>query len=147
MLITAAMGLTVLALQQSTVWGWGSPATWVSLIAGVALMAVFVRWELRTLQPLLRLRIFRDRGLAVENVVPALMSIAFVPFFFFASVYAQVSLARTHPAPASTSCTSSSGSSSRPRSAGASWTGAAPGRRSSGEARSPRSASTSWPAS
>src|SRR6201991_1606223 len=37
-LITAAMGLTVLALQQSTVWGWSSPATWVCLIAGVALM-------------------------------------------------------------------------------------------------------------
>src|SRR6201990_3001649 len=42
-LITAAMGLTVLALQQSTVWGWSSPATWACLIAGVALMGVFVR--------------------------------------------------------------------------------------------------------
>jgi hypothetical protein len=39
-----------------------------------------------------QLKIFKDRGLAVENMVLALMSIAFVPFFFFASVYAQVSL-------------------------------------------------------
>jgi EmrB/QacA subfamily drug resistance transporter len=93
-LITAAMGLTVLSLQQSTVWGWGSAQTWVCLIAGVALMAVFVRWELRTPRPLLRLQIFRDRGFAVENAVLALMSIAFVPFFFFASVYAQVSLGK-----------------------------------------------------
>ncbi len=94
-LITAAMGLTVLSLQQSTVWGWGNAATWACLVAGVALMAGFIRWELSTPQPLLRLSIFRDRGFAVENAVLALMSIAFVPFFFFASVYAQVSLGRT----------------------------------------------------
>ena len=68
-MITAAMGLTVLALQQSTVWGWSSPATWACLIAGVALMGVFVRWELETPQPLLRLRIFQDRGFAVENAL------------------------------------------------------------------------------
>jgi Kef-type K+ transport system membrane component KefB len=54
-------------------------------------MAAFVIWELRTPNPLLRLRIFSDRGFAVENLVLGLISIVFVPFFF-ASVYAQVSL-------------------------------------------------------
>jgi MFS family permease len=94
-LITGAMGLTVLGLQQSSSWGWSSPATWVCLLAGLALMVLFVRAELRTPRPLLQLRIFADRGFAVENVVLALMSVAFVPFFFFASVYAQVSLAKS----------------------------------------------------
>lgn len=94
-LITGAMGLIVLGLQQSSTWGWGSPKTWACIVLGVLLMVAFVAWELRTPDPLLRLQIFRDRGFAVENIVLALMSVVFVPFFFFASVYAQVSLGET----------------------------------------------------
>jgi EmrB/QacA subfamily drug resistance transporter len=91
-LITGGMGLIVLGLQQSTTWGWSSPATWLSIIVGIALLAGFVLWELRTPNPLLQLNIFRGRAFAVDTAVLALMSIVFVPFFFFASVYAQVSL-------------------------------------------------------
>ncbi len=94
-LITGAMGLLVLGLQQSSTWGWSSPTTYACIILGVALMVAFVAWELHTPEPLLNLRIFADRGFAVENVVLALMSVAFVPFFFFASVYAQVSLGKS----------------------------------------------------
>ena len=43
---------------------------------------------------MLRLAIFRDRGFATETAVLGLMSIVFVPFFFFGSVYAQVSLGK-----------------------------------------------------
>src|SRR5450755_63177 len=91
-LITAAMGLTVLGLQQSSVWGWGSVRTWVCIAVGLLLMVAFVAWELRRPEPLRRLQIFRDRGFAAENIVLGLMSVVFVPFFFFASIYAQVSL-------------------------------------------------------
>ena len=44
---------------------------------------------------MLQLRIFKDRGFAVDNAALALLSIVFVPFFFFASIYAQVSLGKT----------------------------------------------------
>jgi EmrB/QacA subfamily drug resistance transporter len=91
-LITGAMGLIVFGLEQSSVWGWGSPATWACLIIGVALIAAFVGWELRAPDPLLRLEIFRSRAFSVDTTVLGLMSIVFVPFFFFASVYAQISL-------------------------------------------------------
>jgi EmrB/QacA subfamily drug resistance transporter len=91
-LITGAMGLTVLGLQQSSLWGWSSIATWACIACGLLLMVAFVAWELRTPDPLLRLTIFRDRGFAVENVVLALMSVVFVPYFFFATIYAQVAL-------------------------------------------------------
>ncbi len=86
------MGLIVLGLQQSGVWGWGSAATWGCIFVGFVLMAVFVGWELRALHPLLRLEIFRDRGFSVDTAALGLMSVVFVPFFFFASVYSQVSL-------------------------------------------------------
>ena len=91
-LIVGAMGLVVLGLQQSAEWGWGSTKTWGCIAAGVVLMVAFVICELRTEQPLLRLQIFEDRAFSVDNVLLALMSVAFVPFFFFASVYAQASL-------------------------------------------------------
>ena len=94
-LIVGGMGLTVLGLQQASVWGWGSAATWSCIVVGLLLISAFVREALRTDEPLLRLQIFRDRGFAVENVVLALMSVVFVPFFFFASVYAQISLGKT----------------------------------------------------
>ena len=89
------MGLVVLGFEQSSVWGWSSPATWGSLIVGMLLMVAFVRWELRTPDPLLQLRIFSDRGFAADTAVLGLMSVVFVPFFFFASVYSQVSLGKT----------------------------------------------------
>jgi EmrB/QacA subfamily drug resistance transporter len=94
-LITGAMGLIVLGLQQSSQWGWSSIATWACVIVGLLLMVVFVRLELRIEEPLLRLQIFADRGFAVETLLLGLMSIVFVPFFFFASLYSQISLGKT----------------------------------------------------
>jgi EmrB/QacA subfamily drug resistance transporter len=91
-LITAAMGLAVLGLEQSSVWGWRSVATWACIVVGMLLMAAFLAWELRVPNPLLRLQVFRDRGFATETIALGLISVAFVPFFFFASVYSQVSL-------------------------------------------------------
>ncbi|HET7509466.1 MAG TPA: MFS transporter, partial [Solirubrobacterales bacterium] len=92
MLITAGMGLAVLGLQQSSVWHWSSPATWGTIVAGLALLAAFVRYELRVENPLLRLSVFRDRAFAIDNVVLFFLMIPFVPLFFFASMYAQISL-------------------------------------------------------
>jgi EmrB/QacA subfamily drug resistance transporter len=91
-LITGAMGLVILGLQQSTTWGWSNIATWLTIIVGVILGFAFLAWERRAEEPLLRLSIFANRGFAVDTAVLALMSIVFVPFFFFASVYAQVAL-------------------------------------------------------
>ena len=90
-LITGGMALMVLGLQQSSSWGWGSVGTWACIVIGAVLMATFVR-ELRSSAPLLRLQIFRDRAFATDTAALGLMSAVFVPFFFFASVYSQVSL-------------------------------------------------------
>jgi EmrB/QacA subfamily drug resistance transporter len=94
-LITGAMGLIVLGLQQSAVWGWGSVATWACVAVGALLAVAFVTWELRAPVPLLRLQIFRDQGFSAETAVLLMMNIVFIPFFFFASVYAQVSLGKS----------------------------------------------------
>lgn len=91
-LITGGMGLLVLGLQQSAVWGWGGAKTWICIGLGAALLVGFVFYELRVENPLLRLEVFRDRAFSVDNVVLFLLMIPFVPLFFFASMYAQISL-------------------------------------------------------
>jgi hypothetical protein len=60
---------------------------------GVVLLAVFVRVELRTESPLINVRIFNNRTFAVQNVILGLAMMAFIPVFFFASIYGQVALA------------------------------------------------------
>jgi EmrB/QacA subfamily drug resistance transporter len=91
-LITAAMGLVVLGLQQAGSWGWTSVWTLGSIAVGALLLVAFVIYELRKTEPLIRVRLFTQRAFAADNAVLLLMSAVFVPFFFFASVYAQVSL-------------------------------------------------------
>ena len=91
-LVCAGMAIGVLGLQQASARGWGSIATWACLVAGLALLVAFVRWELRAEQPLIPVRLFANRGFAVDNVVLFLLSICFVPLFFFGSLYAQIAL-------------------------------------------------------
>jgi EmrB/QacA subfamily drug resistance transporter len=91
-LVSGGMGLLVLGLQQSAVWGWGDAKTWISIVAGVAILVWFVFDQLKVANPLLRLRIFENRAFAVDCAVLFFLMIAFVPLFFFASEYAQISL-------------------------------------------------------
>ena len=53
---------------------------------------LFVFVELRTEVPLIKVRIFADRAFTIDNAVLFFAMMAFVPLFFFASVYSQVSL-------------------------------------------------------
>jgi EmrB/QacA subfamily drug resistance transporter len=91
-LVCGGMGLLVLGLQQSAIWGWGDVKTWASIIVGVAILVWFVFDQLNASNPLLRLRIFENRAFAVDCAVLFFLMIAFVPLFFFASEYAQISL-------------------------------------------------------
>ncbi|MBN8866963.1 MAG: MFS transporter [Solirubrobacterales bacterium] len=91
-LVALGMGLAVLGLQQSSIWGWGDPITWVCIVGGLLVLLGFIRFELRQEHPLIRVAIFKDRAFAVDNVILFLLSIAFVPLFFFASMYSQLAL-------------------------------------------------------
>lgn len=91
-LVAAGLGLSVLGLQQAPSWGWGALATWACIIGGLALIALFCRHELRTVDPLIKLRVFRDRAFMADVLVLFCTMMAFVPVMFFASVYAQISL-------------------------------------------------------
>src|SRR5437870_5990027 len=53
--------------------GWGSAEVAVSLLAGAALLVLFVLWELRAPSPMLPMRFFRNRTFAMTNVASLLM--------------------------------------------------------------------------
>jgi EmrB/QacA subfamily drug resistance transporter len=91
-LVAVGMGLGVLGLQQASAWGWSSFLTWLCIIGGLAVLALFCRYEVGVEHPLIKLQVFRDRAFTVDNLVLFFAMLAFVPVFFFASVYAQVSL-------------------------------------------------------
>ncbi|RSS61144.1 MFS transporter [Streptomyces sp. WAC06614] len=91
-LIALGMGLSVLGLQQASSWGWSAPATWACVGGGLAVLAVFCRYELRTEQPLVTLRVFRERAFTADVLVLFFASLTLLPVMFFASVYAQTAL-------------------------------------------------------
>jgi EmrB/QacA subfamily drug resistance transporter len=93
LLIGGGMALAVLGLQQASVCGWHSHTLWGCAVAGVILLVLFVGWELRRgADALIPIRLFADRGFAADNLILFLLSICFVPLFFFASIYAQVAI-------------------------------------------------------
>lgn len=91
-LVGLGVGLSVFGFQQSAQWGWSNPAIGLSIAAGVVLLVVFARVELRTESPIIDFTIFRDRVFVADNVILAVVLVVFVPVFFFASEYAQISL-------------------------------------------------------
>ena len=92
LLIAVGMGLSVLGLQQAQSWGWSSTATLVCVIGGAIVIGLFFEFERRARHPLIRVSFFSNRVFAAQNAVLLFASAAFVPLFFFASMYAQVGL-------------------------------------------------------
>ena len=75
------------------------------LVAGVVLVAAFVAWELRTPQPMLPMRFFRNRTFALANIASLLMCFGmfgsiFLLAQFFQTVqgYSPLRLRPAHPA-------------------------------------------------
>lgn len=91
-LIAVGAGAVVTGLQQSAPWGWSDPRTLVCIIGGLGVLVVFIVVERTRDSPLIRVRFFAIRSFAAQNLVLFFASVAFVPVFFFASVYTQVSL-------------------------------------------------------
>jgi MFS family permease len=58
---SGGLSLLVLGLSEGNVWGWTSAATVACLTLGVAALVGFVPHELRAHQPMLQLRMFKER--------------------------------------------------------------------------------------
>ena len=92
-LIVTGVGLSVFGLQQSAIWGWHNPVIWLCIAVGVLLLVAFVRVERSATSPLINMRIFGNRQFLAENIILGIAMMAFIPVFFFASIYGQIALA------------------------------------------------------
>ena len=90
--VTAALMLAVFAIVNGNGAGWTSLRTLGLLAAAAALLAAFVAIEARVASPLVPLRLFRIRTVAVANAVGVLWSAAMFAWFFLAALYLQLVL-------------------------------------------------------
>jgi MFS family permease len=86
LLVTAALMLGVYTIVESSDYGLGSMRTLGFGAVALGLLAAFVVRQARGRNPILPLRIFASSKLSAANVVQALMSSAFIGFFFLGSL-------------------------------------------------------------
>jgi len=89
--ILCALGLggPVFALIEQPRLGWSSPAVVVPLIAGVALLVLFLLYESRARGPMLPLGLFRRRNFSAGNVETFAMYAGLAILFFFLILFLQ----------------------------------------------------------
>jgi EmrB/QacA subfamily drug resistance transporter len=90
-LVLASTGLfaIVWGLVRGNEVGWTSPQIAGAIVAGIALVAAFVAWELRTPTPMLPMRFFRNRTFTLVNGVSLLMSFGMFGAIFLLAQYFQ----------------------------------------------------------
>jgi EmrB/QacA subfamily drug resistance transporter len=89
--LTATVGATlvVFTLVQGPADGWTSPAVLASAVVGVLVLVVFVLIEARSADPLMPLRLYRNRDLSTGMAVAALFMATFGTLLYFLTVYFQ----------------------------------------------------------
>jgi EmrB/QacA subfamily drug resistance transporter len=87
----ASLGLAgpVFALIEQPDYGWGDPLVFLPLIAGLALLGVFLWWEDHTPHPMLPLQLFRARNFAIGNFATLMIYGGLGAATFFITIYLQ----------------------------------------------------------
>jgi EmrB/QacA subfamily drug resistance transporter len=90
--VTVSLMLAVYAIVNGNEVGWTTVRTLGLLAAAGALLVVFLLIESRVASPLVPLRLFRLRNIAVSNVVGVLWAGAMFAWFFLSALYLQLVL-------------------------------------------------------
>jgi EmrB/QacA subfamily drug resistance transporter len=88
--VTASLMLAVYAVVNGNQKGWTSAQTLGLLGASIALLAIFLAIEARVAAPLMPLRLFRLRNVAVADAVGVLWAASMFAFFFMSALYLQL---------------------------------------------------------
>jgi EmrB/QacA subfamily drug resistance transporter len=88
-LVSAGLFGVVYGLVQGNSHGWSSTGVLASFGAGIVGLAAFVWWELRVDEPMLPLRLFKNRAFAAVNVTAMLFSFGMFGAIFFLSQFLQ----------------------------------------------------------
>ncbi|HEY4829443.1 MAG TPA: MFS transporter [Solirubrobacteraceae bacterium] len=89
-LMSAGMSALLIAIAQTTVWGWGDPRTLGLLAAGFAVCAAWVAVELRSREPLIDMAMMRIRGVWTTNLAAFLLGAGMYASFIVYPQFAQL---------------------------------------------------------
>jgi MFS family permease len=88
--MTAGITMTLTAISQTTVWGWGSPKTLALLAAGVLVCVAWVIVELRSRVPLIDMEMMRIRGVWTVNLAAFLLGAGMYSSFIVLPQFVQL---------------------------------------------------------
>ncbi len=92
--LTLGLGLLIYGLSKANDWGW-TLRSLGAIVAGLALVCAWVVVELRSPAPLVRLSVFRVRGVSVPNAVMMLKATVGISQLFILTLYFQDVLGKT----------------------------------------------------
>src|SRR5690606_2975055 len=92
LLSIAGLVVLVYGLIEGGHWGWTDPKTFATIGAGVVLLAVFALWELRTVSPMLEVRLFKNLTFTASSLGITLVFLTMFGFFFVVSQLFQLVL-------------------------------------------------------
>jgi len=73
LLMSVGLSIVLLAVSQTTSWGWGSAKTLILIAVGSLILVAWVFSELRAPEPLVDMRMMRIRGVWTTNLVALLL--------------------------------------------------------------------------
>ena len=116
-LSSAAMAVLILGVIEAPDWGWGSAATVSTMAAGVALLVLFILFELRANHPMLDVGLFRNPRFTAASGSVAISFFALQGFIFLVTQYFQF-IKNLSPLGTEFACSRSQAPSPSPRSWG-----------------------------
>jgi EmrB/QacA subfamily drug resistance transporter len=89
-LMSLGISLVLIAIAQTTVWGWGSPKTIGLFVIGLLICAVWVVVEVRSDEPLVDMSMMRIRGVWTTNLAAFLLGAGLYASFIVYPEFAQL---------------------------------------------------------
>ncbi len=80
-LMSIGISTVLLAITETSTWGWGSPKTLGLLALGMIVVAAWIREELRSREPLVDMRMMTIRGVWTTNTVAFLIGVGMYSSF------------------------------------------------------------------
>ncbi len=89
-LAVVGLGVLVYSIIEAPTAGWASAQTILGIVAGLAVLGVFGRWEAMRAHPLLDPRLFRNRAFTAGSISLTMQFLAFFGFIFLILQYLQL---------------------------------------------------------
>jgi EmrB/QacA subfamily drug resistance transporter len=89
-LMTSGISIVLIAISETTTWGWGSPRTIGLVLVGLAVSGAWIAVEVRSRNPLIDMTMMRIRGVWTTNLAAFLLGAGMYASFIVFPQFAQL---------------------------------------------------------